>query len=112
MLISYEAGAKYVLMFDYYPQDAPSDPYGTLTDEHFLAMQQFWDYVNTNPRNLADTRGEVALVLPKDYGWGMRSPEDNIWGLWPADDASVVIWQNLNILIDQYGLKLDNVYDG
>jgi hypothetical protein len=112
MLISYNSGAECILVFDYYPQNSPSDPYGTLTDEHFAAMEQFWNYTKTNPRDLTKTQGEVALVLPKDYGWGMRNPDDNIWGLWPADNASATIWQNMNTLIDQYGTKLDIVYDG
>ena len=57
------------------------------------------------------TESQAAFVLPKDYGWGMRSPEDRIWGLWPSDDLSPVIWENMNKLIDRYGLKLDIIYD-
>ena len=53
----------------------------------------------------------MAFVLPKDYGWGMRSATDNIWGLWPADEKAPLIWENLNKLVQKYGLKLDIVYD-
>jgi len=53
----------------------------------------------------------VAFVLPKDYGWGMRHPEDRIWGLWPADEKAPIIWQNMNKLIEKYGMKLDIIYD-
>jgi hypothetical protein len=111
MVTAYQAGTKYVLLFDYYPQDNKTDQYGTLTDEHFLAMQQFWSYANANPRDLTKTQAEVALVLPKDYGWGMRNINDNIWGIWPADDSSMLIWQNVNALADKYGLKLDIIYE-
>jgi hypothetical protein len=111
MLTAYQAGAKYLLMFDYYPTNRTSH-YGTLNDDYFTVMEQFWKYAKTYPRNLPATKAEAALVLPKDYGWGMRSITDRIWGLWPADNSSTLIWQNLNALTNKYGLKLDIVYDG
>jgi hypothetical protein len=55
--------------------------------------------------------GEVALVLPKDYAWGMRQADDKIWGLWPADDLSPIIGEKIATLISKYGLKLDIIYD-
>ncbi|MCW4011311.1 MAG: hypothetical protein NWF05_11960 [Candidatus Bathyarchaeota archaeon] len=110
MVMSYESGAKYILVFDY-PQYPENNPYGILNDDYFSAMQQFWDYTNTHPRNLTQTQAEAAMVLPKDYGWGMRNPYDNIWGLWQPDNASALIWNNMNTLVDRYGLKLDIVYD-
>ena len=55
--------------------------------------------------------GQVALVLPKDYGWGMRQPYDKIWGLWPADEKSPLIGASISKLIKKYGLKLDIIYD-
>jgi hypothetical protein len=110
MVTVYEAGAKYVLLFNY-PQYPQTNQYGILTDEHFTAMEQFWHYVNSHPKDFAKNRGEVVLVLPEGYGWGMRSVEDTIWGLWPADNSSTLIWQNLNALMDRYGLKLDVIYE-
>jgi hypothetical protein len=110
MVTAYEAGAKYILLFNY-PQYPQTNQYGILTDEHFTVMQQFWNYANAHPRDLANTLGEAALVLPEDYGWGMRSVTDAIWGLWPADNSSALIWQNLNALMDRYGLKLDVIYE-
>ena len=50
-------------------------------------------------------------MLPKDYGWGMRHPDDKIWGLWPADAKSPVIWNNMNKLTEKYGTKLDIIYE-
>jgi hypothetical protein len=111
MITAYRAGAKYVIVFNF-PTYPEGNPYGILQDDHFDAMQQFWDYVQTHPRD-ANERidGKVAFVLPKDYGWGMRSKTDNIWGLWPADEKAAVIWENMNKLITKYGLTLDIVYD-
>ena len=63
------------------------NPYGTMTDEHFQALQKFWNQIVTKSTpNLV--HAEAALVLPKDYGWGMRSPTDRIWGFWGPDDKS------------------------
>ena len=53
----------------------------------------------------------MAFVLPKDYGWGMRRLDDDIWGLWPADKKVPLIWENVNKLIAKYGLKLDIIHD-
>jgi hypothetical protein len=110
LVTAYDAGAKYILVFNHpvYPED---NPYGALSEDHFAAMEQFWNYAKT-ARDLTETKREVALVLPKDYGWGMRWPTDRIWGIWGPDDSSPLIWQNVNALVDKYGLKLDIVYDG
>jgi hypothetical protein len=41
----------------------------------------------------------------------MRHPYDRIWGFWGYDDKSSVIWNNMQILLSQYGSRLDIVYD-
>ncbi len=110
MLIAYAAGARYVIVFNYY-EIPDNNPYGTLGDEHFLAMQQFWAFIHQHPEDHGKTEGNVALVLPKDYGSGLRSSNDSIWGLWPADSLSSVIWDKMNMLTDEYGLRLDIVYN-
>lgn len=122
MLTAYRAGAKYVIVFnsnfapfDPNPSDSSqihSDPGEILKEEHFLAMERFWTYIHTYPRDIfGRVDGQVAFVLPKDYGWGMRKPDDSIWGLWPADEKAPLIWENINKLIAQYGLKLDIIYN-
>jgi hypothetical protein len=110
MLTAYSAGAKYVIVFNY-PTYPEKNPYGILTEQHFTAMQQFWTYIHNHPEHHGQIKGQVAYVLPKDYGWGMRNVEDNIWGLWPADEKAPLIWENMNKLIQKYGLELDIVYD-
>jgi len=122
MLTAYQAGAKYVIVFnsnfapfDPNPSDSSqihSDPGEILKQEHFQAMERFWTYIHTYPRDIfGRVDGQVAFVLPKDYGWGMRKSDDNIWGLWPADEKAPLIWANINKLIAQYGLKLDIIYN-
>jgi hypothetical protein len=108
MLTAYTAGAKYVIVFNY-PR---VNEYGALEEEHFQAMQQFWNHFHAYPRSITGTiSGDVAFVLPKNYGWGMRRPDDKIWGWWPSDALSPVIWDNMTKLIEKHGLKLDIVYD-
>jgi hypothetical protein len=84
MISAYESGAKYVIVFNF-PRFPEGNPFGILNEEHFIAMQQFWEHTYTYPEDYGKTTDQVAFVLPKDYGWGMRSPEDRIWGLWPDD---------------------------
>jgi hypothetical protein len=111
MLTAYSGGAKYVVMFNY-PRYPETNPYGLLNENHFEAMKQFWVYIHTFPRGVyTKVNGRVAFVFPRDYGWGMRNAKDNIWGLWSADEKALLIWENMNKLIDRYGLKLDIVYD-
>jgi hypothetical protein len=110
MVTAYDAGAKYVVVFDY-PQYPMDNQYGILTDEHFLAMKQFWNYVASSPRETERIAAQVAYVLPKNYGWGMRYLDDKIWGIWKPDEKAPIIWENVNKLEKEYGLKLDITYD-
>lgn len=110
MRTAYEAGAKYAVIFNY--AENMTGPYGTLQEEHFVALERFWNEVVQNPEvKQGSIRGEAVLVLPKNYGWGMRSLDDTIWGLWDADEKSEQIWNLRCDLIQEYGLNLDIVYD-
>jgi len=115
MVSAYSAGAKYVLVFNY-PTYPSGNPYGVLSEEDFAALQQFWHYINTYPReNYGSQTAQVALVLPADYGWAMRRSSyitsDLIWGLFPEDSKAPTVLNAANTLVDRYGLKLDIVYE-
>jgi hypothetical protein len=108
MLTAYHAGAKYIIVFNY-PQ---INPYGALTEEHFAAMKAFWDQIHISPESVSTkVVGQVAFVLPKDYGWGMRNPDDRIWGIWLADEKAPLIGTSIAKLIEKYNLRLDIIYD-
>ena len=110
MMTAYRAGANYLIVFNY--PKIKDNPYGILTEEHFAAMERFWNEIHSFPRSVfGEIEGQVAFVLPKDYGWGMRNPSDKIWGFWPPDDLSPLIWDKMSRLIERYGLKLDIIYD-
>jgi len=107
MVNAYRAGAKYVIVFD-----APKlDTYGILTDKHFDTLKRFWSYVQNNPQDFGSQKATVAYVLPKDYGFGLRRPDDGIWGLFPADGLSPKVWNDANKLVKQYGFGFDIIYD-
>jgi hypothetical protein len=108
--MAYRTGAKYIIVFNY--PYLPDNAYGILTEDHFNAMQTFWNNIQNTPRTkVGEMHGTIAYVLPKNYGWGMRTPTDNIWGNWPADNKSKLIWDNMMKLINQYGPNLDIIYD-
>ncbi len=107
---AYHNGAKYAVIFDH-PDTEYSD-YGILTEEHFDALETFWNYMNDNPLKDGTVKGQTVYVLPENFGFGFRNVEDNIWGLWSADTDERVekIWSDANHLIAEYGFSLDIVY--
>ena len=107
MVLAYKAGAKYVVVFD----SPRLGTYGILADEHFDALKQFWTYVHNNPQDFGSLRASVAYVLPRDYGFGLRRPDDGIWGLFQADALSPKIWNDVNTLVKLHGFGLDVIYD-
>ncbi len=76
----------------------------------FKRSRNFWNQVVTKPTPNS-AHAEAALVLPKDYGWGMRTVDDKIWGFWGPDDKSPLIWQIYQTLLNKYGVRLDIIYD-
>jgi hypothetical protein len=107
MTLAYESGAKYIIILD----TNEDWSHGILKDEHLEALEQFWQYTKNNPRTNGATNERIAYVLPKGYGYGFRGPKDKIWGLWEADDFSLEISTDLGSLLQQYGTKLDIIYD-
>jgi hypothetical protein len=107
MKLAYDNGAKYIIVFDSNANYTQS----ILQPEHLQAMQQFWQYVQANPRPSDPPGSRVAFVLPNDYGHGFRGPNDKIWGLWQADNFATQLCETLNSALKQYGSKLDIIYD-
>ena len=107
LVLAYENGAKYILVFDSDEDYTQS----ILGEEHLDAMERFWQYTKDHPRpsNLLDCR--IAFVLPKDWAYGFRGPNDKIWGLWESDELVSTISEDLGVLLDEYGSKLDVIYD-
>ncbi len=109
MLMAYQAGAKYIAIFNY-AKDDKGNTAAAMTDEHYLALERFWNDMHTE--KFADlSKPEAVLVLPHNYGWGMRNPTDTIWGFWPPDDRSVQVGTVMSHLLAKYGASLDIVYE-
>jgi hypothetical protein len=106
MILAYNNGAKYILVFD------TNENYteGILKEEHFEALEEFWQYTQENPRYKTEIEKRVAFVLPKDYGYGFRGPEDKIWGLWEDTILSLEMSHHLGSLLEEYGTDLDIIY--
>jgi hypothetical protein len=103
MTAAFNAGAKYIVVFNF--------PQGVLRPEHFEAMKTFWNNTQLPLSRPLEKEKRVALLLPRNYGWGMRDLEDKIWGFWPPDNISSLIWNNMNNLINKFDLNIDIVYD-
>ena len=106
MVLAYNNGAKYILVFNY---PTNQTQFGILTQTHLDSMQNFWNYIHHNPQPKQNI--DVAYVLPKDYGFGFRGPDDSIWGLWGPDELSPIIWNQAKSLIETYNSQLDIIYE-
>ncbi len=63
MLASYQAGAKYIMIFNYAKDENATNTAQAMTDEHFMALYQFWQ--DTHSKQYEDnSKAEAALVLP------------------------------------------------
>jgi hypothetical protein len=111
MLAGYAAGAKYVIVFNYL-KCPETDTYGILNEDYFATMKNFYYNIRACPRNAYGRfKGHVAMVLPENFGWGARRQDDIIWGLWPADEKAILIWENINKLIMKCGFELGIIFD-
>jgi hypothetical protein len=108
LALAYSSGAKYTVVFSY-PE---TGQYGTLTEEHFLALERFWKMLYADPSSFGKNSAEAAYVVPADYGFGFRSPTDTIWGLFPPDNHSAKIYDDIKSLTERFGARLDILYDG
>jgi hypothetical protein len=107
LLLAYDNGAKYILVFDSNKDYTGS----TLTQEHLDALKNFYQYTQQNPRKPTPVNERTAYILPKDYAYGFRGPNDKIWGLWEADSLSAPMSTEMGNLLQQYDSKFDIVYE-
>ncbi len=106
---AYSAGATYAVVFSYPNITA----YGTLTQEDFWALQTFWNDIHTTPGQFGSSPAEAAYVVPANFGFGFRSAEDTIWGLFPAANYSYTakIWSDTQLLLAKYSNRLNIIFD-
>ena len=118
LVLGYDSGAKYAVVFDYAltvsdssQEMVPYQPteYGILQEEHFEALKNFWTYVQQNPDKHSSEVADVALAVPQYLGFGFRNAGDTVWG-GNGDATSQAVWVNANQYINQYGDRVDIVY--
>lgn len=105
--LAYNVGAKYTIIFSY-----PNvTDYGILTQDHFDVLEKFWNDIHICSTSFGSIKPKVAYVVPTDYGFSFRTPNDTIWGLFPADSLSQKIYDDIKILTGKYDSTLDILYD-
>ena len=109
LIFAYNNGAECTVVFCY-PEIWTAE-YGILGQEHLDALKRFWNYIAINePTNANYKQIKTGYVLPSDYGFGFRNPQDTIWGLW-NDDKQTQIYNDVNNLIEEYGADFDILCD-
>jgi hypothetical protein len=111
MVTAYENGAKYIVVFDYAKDHAANVTHGILTPWHLYAMKLFWQYAKEHPRTNSAVDDRMAYVLPKNYGYGFRGPNDSIWGLFSADNLSSRVWNDVNAWVEENKPLIDVIYE-
>ncbi len=109
MLSAYQAGAKYIAIFNY-AKDDDGNTAAAMIDEHYLALERLWKDIHSKPYTDL-SKPEAALVLPNNYGWGMRDHDDSIWGFWNTDEKTEQIAIIMGKLLARYGASLDIVFE-
>ncbi len=114
LVVAYRSGAEYVVVFNYYGQST-NQPVGdggaTLKEEHFAAMEKFWTNVVQNAGETNRGAADAVLVLPSNYGGGIRAPDDKIWGYGQPDEKTPQVWNAIQNALANKGNKLDIVYE-
>jgi len=111
MVTAYENGAKYIVLFDYAKDPVTNVTHGILQQEHLDALRQFWQYAKEHPRTDNKVENRIAYVLPRDYGYGFRGPNDWIWGLFSPDENSSEIWNDVNMWVEENKPLIDVIYE-
>ena len=113
MTLAYNNGAKYIVLFDTNANYTEN----VLSSQQLGAIKQFWQYAQANPRTVSQPSDRTAYVLPQDFGFGFRSPNDTICGLWNAawnGSASLAFVADIGMCVvsdlQMLGSNLDIIY--
>ncbi|MGE5533762.1 MAG: hypothetical protein ACM3UN_05380, partial [Bacillota bacterium] len=106
MVLAYNSGANYIALYD------SSENYTstTLTQDHFDALKDFWNYMQHNPDKHGNLKTDKAVVLPQDYGFGFRSPTDSVWQNHQVDNWTLKMYTDVTNLINQNNSSIDIAY--
>ncbi len=110
---AYEDGAKYIIVFD----SNPSFTESILSSQQLDAIKEMWQYAQSHPRASNQPADRSAFVLPEDFGYSFRSPNDTVWGLWNANwsgSSSLAFVADISMsvvtFLQMWGAELDVIY--
>jgi len=106
MVLAYTSGANYILIYD----STQNYTGTTLTQDHYSALKNFWSYMQHNPDKHGSLKADTALVLPQDYAFGFRSPNDSVWQYHLPDNWTRKMYSDVTNLLNQYNSSLNIVY--
>jgi hypothetical protein len=107
MVLAYNSGANYIVVYD----SSLNYKNSTLTDEHYTALKDFWSYVKNNIDKHGSLKADVAIVLPQDYAFGFRSPDDSVWQNHQPEVWTRKMYSTVTDLLYHYNNNTDIVYD-
>ena len=106
MVLAYNSGATYIAVYD----SSLNYTSTTLTQDHFDALKDFWNYVRNNPYKQGYLKADTAVVLPDNYGFGFRSPDDSVWQYHTASSWTEKLYSDITELLNQHNSSFDIVY--
>ena len=106
MVLAYDSGATYIAIYD----SSQNYQNTTLTQGDFNTLKNFWSYVQQNPDKQGSLKADTAVVLPQDYGFGFRSPDDSVWQYHQATYWTQKMYSDVTSLLNQYKSSIDIVY--
>jgi hypothetical protein len=110
MTNAYQCGAEYIVVFDYY--DENSGTFGSMQEEHFEALKTLWNRVVTNANEVkGSVQADAVIVFPYNYALGGRWANDNIWGIYKADNQTIQMWTKMQQALEAQGSSLDIIFE-
>ncbi|HMK95225.1 MAG TPA: NosD domain-containing protein [Candidatus Limnocylindrales bacterium] len=106
MVLAYDSGASYIAIYDSSHDYANT----TLNKTYYAQLQNFWKYVKQNADKHGSLKADTAVVLPQDYGFGFRNPDDSVWQYHNATAWTQKLYSDITSLLNESGSKLDIVY--
>ncbi len=106
MVLAYNSGANYIVVYD----STQNYTGTTLTQDHFSALKNFWSYMQHNPDKHGALKADTVVILPQDYGFGFRNPDDSVWRYHLPDNWTRKMFSDITNLVNQYNSSLNIVY--
>ena len=103
---AYNAGATYDVVITFNRTE-------TLPSLYLNALQNFWSGLRESSKEFGSERASIAYVVPANFGFGFRSAQDTIWGLFPASSYPYTqkIWNDTQTLLTKYEDMVNIIFD-